>query len=298
MRQHPGSVTTEAWSCLAEALLERAWQTRERHHPPTIRFDRPIATLPVSVTGPHCALQCAHCGGHYLQHMRPIDEVSDPVAKSLLISGGCDSHGRVPVDGHLEQIAVLSRGRRLNWHVGLVDEATMQRIAPWVDLISFDIVGDRETAEEVYGLDVGLDDYMATYDMLRRHARVVPHLTLGLRGGKFSGEEAALRAMVERGVEALVLLVLIPTPGTRYEDCQPPTIQEVAAFLAKARVELPEARLYLGCMRPKGAYRTLLDEAAVRVGVNVIVNPARAAVCAAEELGLRIEWGEECCALD
>jgi uncharacterized radical SAM superfamily protein len=55
----------------------------------------------------------------------------------------------------------LRVGRRLNWHVGFIGEEELRRIAPLVDMISFDVVGDRETAREVYGLDVGLDDYNA-----------------------------------------------------------------------------------------------------------------------------------------
>jgi len=280
------------------ALFLQAWRARARHHPPTIRFDRPLDTLPVSLTGPSCALQCAHCGGHYLAHMRPIWEVDDTPATSLLISGGCDPQGRVPVSQHLERVAALRAGRRLNWHVGMIDEATLRTIEPYVDLVSFDVVGDRETAREVYGLDLDLDDYMRTYDLLRRRVRVVPHLTLGLRGGRMSGERRALEALAARDAGTVVFIVLIPTPGTRYADCAPPPLDEAARFLARARVEMPRARLYLGCMRPRGTYREALDEAAVRAGLNVIVNPARSAVEAAAEMGLTVEWGRECCALD
>lgn len=281
-----------------EGTWERAWAVRQRHHAPTIRFDRPLNTLPVSLTGDRCALDCAHCGGHYLRHMRSLDDVAGTPATSLLISGGCDAEGRVPVVAHLPRIAALRDGRRLNWHVGLIDEATIARIAPYVDLVSFDVVGDRETALEVYGLDADLDRYMATLDALARQTHVVPHLTLGLRAGRFGGEWAALEALAERGVDSLVLLVLIPTPGTRYADCDPPDLASVARFLLDARVALPEARLYLGCMRPRGDYRAALDVLAVRAGLNVIVNPARSAVECAAELGLEVTWGDECCALD
>lgn len=282
-----------------QPALRAAWQVRSRHHPPTIRFDRPLDTLPVSLTGPVCALQCAHCGGHYLAHMRPLAEV-DPAtpATSLLISGGCDRQGRVPVDGHLAQVAALRPGRRLNWHVGMIDDATIHAIRPYVDLVSFDVVGDRETAREVYGLDLDLPDYLATYDLLAEHLPVVPHLTVGLRAGRLSGERRAVEALAARDVASLVFLVLIPTEGTRYAACEPPEVGEVVALLAEARVAMPRARLYLGCMRPRGAYRDALDEAAVHAGLNVIVNPARTAVEAAAALGLTVIWGRECCALD
>ncbi len=272
---------------------------RRAHHPNTIRFDRPTRTLPLSLTGTQCALDCAHCGGHYLEHMRPIWEVSPGEdATSYLISGGCDARGRVPVTNHLEKVASLHPGRRLNWHVGLVDEADIETIAPLVDVISFDIVGDAETAREVYGLDADLSDYMETLALLERYAPVVPHLTVGLLGGQIRAEREALAALAAHGVERLILLVLIPTEGTRYADCAPPSLDQVAEILLDARLMLPSAQLYLGCMRPFGAYRQALDELAVRAGVNVIVNPCRAAQTTAEELGLEIVWGDECCGLD
>lgn len=276
---------------------EEAWEVRRRHHPATIFFDRPSRTLPVSVTGTRCALQCAHCGGRYLQHMRPIEAVEPGAATSLLISGGCDASGRVPVWEHLDAIRRVGAGLRLNWHLGMVDEETMQAVAPLADVVSFDVVGDRDTAREVYGLDVGLQECLETLRMIRRYARVVPHLTVGLRGGRLSGERAAIEALAEEGCEALVFLVLIPTEGTAYAHCTPPSVDAVTDVVLTARLQLPLARLTLGCMRPFGAYRQAVDEAAVRAGVNGIVNPTRVAERVAHELGLEIAWGDECCAL-
>ena len=279
------------------ARWRNAWRVRTGHHPSTIRFDRPTQTVPISLTGGHCALHCSHCGGHYLRHMRSIADPGVVGAKSLLISGGCDPQGRVPVTSHLQEVARLHERCRLNWHVGLIDEEAMCRIAPYVEMISFDVVGDAQTAQEVYGLELTLDDYMRTLDMLRRYAPVVPHLTLGLRAGRLSGERLALQALQARDLEALVLIVLIPTEGTPYAHCSPPALPEVTAFMLEARVALPTTLLYLGCMRPQGAYRQALDELSVRAGLNGIVSPARAAERAAAELGLEVTWGEECCAL-
>ena len=274
-----------------------AWRVRMAHHDPVITFVRPSATTPVSVTGTACALDCAHCGGHYLEHMQPIDKVNPNGARSLLISGGCDARGRVPVEGHREAIAKLRPGRRLNWHLGLVEPDDLDGLAPLVDTISFDIVGDPATAREVYGLDVTLDDYVDTLRLLKQVAPVVPHVTIGLHGGEIRGEAAALQALADEGVERVILIVFIPTPGTRYAACQPPPLDPVSDLLAHARCLLPEATLYLGCMRPHGRYRQQLDVRAVEYGLNLIVNPTRAAEEAAREAGLDVIWGDECCAL-
>lgn len=280
-----------------ESLWQEAWRIRQKHHTDEILFTRPTATLPVSLTGKHCTLNCAHCAGHYLQHMRPIESVLPNGETSYLISGGCDVWGRVPVTSHLDAIRRLRPGHRMNWHVGLIDEAPLRAILPYVDVISFDIVGDRETAREVYGLDLGLEDYLRTFERLRRFAPVVPHVTIGLRGGRLSGEWAALEALQGLGVEHLILIILIPTPGTRYAECALPPLEDVASIFLAARRMLPKARLSLGCMRPAGTYRQEVDALAIRAGLNAIVNPTRRAEILAQEYNLRIVWRDECCAL-
>ncbi len=277
--------------------FEDAWHTRQANFPPIIGFDYPLSTLVISLTGDRCELDCAHCGGHYLEHMVPIWDAHAQGVTSCLISGGCDKRGRVPVTEHLDAVQRLRPGRVLNWHVGLIGRAEAEVIAPYVDIISFDFVGDQETIREVYGLDVGVEEYVAAYELLRSTATVVPHITVGLRGGRLSGEYRALEILQELGADGLVFLVLIPTPGTRYAHQQPPAPEEVAELLAEARARFPTAPIHLGCMRPRGGYRDLLDPLAVWAGVNVIVSPSSRAVSLAQDLGLSVDRREECCAV-
>ena len=281
-----------------EQALAQAWQIRQDRFPAMLRASYPLDTASISLTGTACALSCAHCNRHYLQHMIPVEEALERVhgATSCLISGGYDSRGRVPVVGpHLETIQQLSLGRKLNWHVGLIDEEEAQAIAPYVDVVSFDFVGDDETLREVYGLESTVEDYVRSYQLLSNRFRVVPHVTVGLRGGELGHERPAFEWLAELGAEELVFLVLIPTPGTRYADCTPPSPTEVARVFAEARTLLPRADLGLGCMRPHGDYREELDRLAVRSGLNGIVSPSRGTLREAEELGLQIVKTRECC---
>jgi len=276
-------------------MAQTAWRIREAHFPLQIAFTRPRKTAAVSLTGGSCALNCAHCGRRYLRGMMPIWNADVQDATSCLISGGCDAEGRVPVLAYLEQVHALRTGRRLNWHVGLIGEDEIQAIAPYVDVVSFDLVGDDATIHEVYGLPCGVGDYIRTYQMLRRYVHAVPHITIGLRGGEICGEYHALSLLQELGAEALVFIILIPTKGTAYEGREPPMVQEVGELLTAARQALPDTPIYLGCMRPAGGYRDSVDRIAIRAGVNKIVNPASSAVALAAEMGLRITWEEECC---
>jgi hypothetical protein len=186
----------------------------------------------------------------------------------------------------------------MNWHVGLISEAEITAIAGLVDVISFDFVGDDRTIREVYGLDRTVEDWVQAYRLLRRYARVVPHVTIGLRGGDLGHERSAFDRLEELGVDTLVLLVFVPTPGTRYAGCEPPPVDAVVRLIAEARLRFPTSSLILGCMRPRGPYRSRLDELAVRAGINGIVSPSRPAKQAAEEQRLSPLLQCECCAFE
>jgi hypothetical protein len=280
-----------------ETSLARAWAVRRAHFPDEITWSYPLDTAVLSLTGQQCALDCAHCGGHYLGGMRPIWEAEPDASTSCLISGGCDPTGRVPVLAHADAVRAWRTGRTMNWHVGFVTEDEMQTLAPLVDVVSFDFVGDDRTIREVYGTGRTVDDYVQTYRLLRRHARTLPHVTLGLRGGELGHELPAFELLQELGADGLVLLVLMPTPGTRYAGRAPLEPAVAADLMAEARLRFPDVPLYLGCMRPKGTYRNQLDPLAVRAGINVIVSPSRPARELAAELGLSAREMRECCVL-
>ncbi|HWR41983.1 radical SAM protein [Sporomusa sp.] len=268
--------------------------------PDSIRFAYPQKTKPVSVTGTKCELNCAHCGGHYLKHMKPLDEISDAGADnsaSWLVSGGCQADGAVPVAEHIGKLAELKQGRRFNMHVGLVNDTIIEQLATVADCVSFDFVADQATISDVFGNDRTVDDYVACYQSLRRRVKVMPHICIGLNGGEIYGEYSALELLKELGTEALTFIIFMPTRGTRFADRQPPSLAETARLLSHARLQFPDIPLHLGCMRPGGQYREEIDKWAVRIGFDTIVNPAPAAVTLAEKLGLTLSRGEECCVL-
>ncbi len=286
-------------------LIDKAWAIRQLNFPAEIEFDYPEATQVVTLTGKNCSLDCAHCGGHYLDGMKSVEEVTQrdsagdgtAAPKSCLISGGCDAQGKVPFLHQLPFIQDMKQSKRLNFHVGLVNEAEAEKLRELADVVSFDFVADDPTIREVFGLGRRAEDYLHSYRALRQRVKVLPHICIGLKGGELAGEYRALDLLEQEGVDGLVFIVFIPTPGTRYADRQPPRLEETVRLLAEARLRFPAKPIYLGCMRPKGRYRQELDLAAVRCGVNKIVVPTRAAVELARELGLKASRGEECCVL-
>ena len=156
-------------------------------------------------------------------------------------------------------------------------------------------MGDDRTIRAVYGLQRTVEDYVACFQMIQGSVRVVPHVTVGLAGGEIQGERRAISELRALGVDSLVFLVFVPTPGTRYAARAAPGPEAVAELIAEARVMLPNAVITLGCMRPGGAHRAKLDSLAVQAGVNGIVNPSRPARSLAEAMGLRLVNRDECC---
>ena len=232
----------------------------------------PRRTLSVSVTGEECALHCNHCDAHYLQHMVPVSAARRVLEsgeyRSILLSGGSDIDGRLPLVEHLPFIAwVHEQGIRINAHVGLQSDDDVKALSPFFDKVSLDYVWDDETIHDVYHLRRSGMDYLHTTRawvdafsvgggadaLASAKQKVNLHLTIGLKGGAIVGECAAIDSLVEFQPASLVFLVLIPTEGTVYGTVPVVPIADVESVFAHARLKLPSTDLVLGCMHPKAA---------------------------------------------
>ena len=264
-----------------------------------IRFVYPQQTIAVSITGSKCQLNCAHCGGYYLTNMTPFAAVisgeRQALGSSWLVSGGCKADGSISFEKYLKVLGEMKGKRKFNIHVGLIKKQEISGIAALADRVSFDFVGDDDTIREVFGISRTVDDYVDCYQNLRSQVPVTPHICIGLHGGRLRGELKALELLHELGADSLTLIVFTPTKGTRYADCSPPPLQEVANLFNSVRHQFSKVPINLGCMRPGGRYRRELDILAVKAGLNCIVNPALDAVALAAKLGIFITRGEECC---
>lgn len=301
--------------------LQQAWEVRATRFSQEIVFARPSSTVAVSVTGRQCALHCAHCGRHYLAGMRPMPHALEIVRerrpKSVLLSGGCDLSGRVPLGDWPRRVAESAPGVRINCHAGLVSDAEAEEIAQWADVVSFDVTTDQRVISQVYGLGRSPEEYIASYVSLAKRVPTVPHVCIGLAEPLESplssssssssaappeiGALEAIRGTVTSGTApmppAIVFIVFTPTPRTRMANAPAPNPGLVQDIVAEARLMFPDTLLNLGCMRPGGAYRGQVDVMAIDAGVNLIVQPASEASEHAHALGLAIVEIDECCAL-
>lgn len=282
--------------------IKSAIEIKNRNFGNKIEFSYPNETLAISTTNDSCNLNCAHCNGYYLKNMTPIDSYNEKVKtrniSSMLLSGGCSFEGDVPINSHVETLKKLKKeGYKLNAHLGLMDEKSIENVCKYIDVVSFDLVFDKETIKEVYKIDKNKEDYIETYENIKKYTNVAPHICIGLKGGEIKGEYEIIDYLAQNPPEKVTFIVLIPTKNTEYENVSPPDLDKLSDVLCEARIKLPNTQINLGCMRPRGAYRKELDNIALECGVNKIVLPSKSAKEKALEMNMTICETKECCVL-
>jgi hypothetical protein len=264
-----------------------------------------------SVTGAACALDCDHCQAKILEPMiaattpDDLDRMVREMAarqrlEGFLLSGGSNRRNEIRYDRYLPVIARLKRDMprlRISVHTGLLDRQRAEAMADaGVDVAMMDVIGADETIRDVYHLDRATGDFESTLAALcETTMQVVPHIVIGLHRGRLVGERSALAMCARHGIDALVLVVVMPVyarPGFAT-----PEPDEVAQFFLDARMRLPTKPIHLGCARPHGLHRRTVDAYAVMAGLDGIAFPAEGAHELAVAIGRPVERTHACCSV-
>ena len=264
----------------------------------------------ISVTGTACALSCEHCKTNVLHGMADLRrhngslfdlcaDLASKGARGVLISGGSDKQGRVPLLPHIGEMKRVRNelGLAIRVHTGVPDEETCAALGEVdIDGAMIDIIGHRDTMREVYHLDADPEDYENALAWLEKYeVPTIPHIILGLHFGKMLGEERALEMIVRHPPKVMVLVVLMPLTGTPMTGVTPPSLDEIGAFFERSRKALPSTPVMLGCARPMGNLKVEIDRLAVNAGLNGIAYPANGIVEYARQAGLRPQFINACC---
>jgi len=269
----------------------------------TLTVYSPASSFPaVSVTGKGCDQMCEHCKGSHLKGMLPaesndgmlrlIDEIVNSGGTGVLISGGCDIFGKVPLQKVENAIAyAASKDLKVNVHAGLINEKEAERLVrAGVSAFSVDVHRDPDIICSVLHLDSGPDAYEKTIDsIIKAGGRPVAHLTVG-----FGTADLMLSAdlVKKKGLKDIILLALVPTKGTMTENAM---ISE-DAIVDSVKLLIAEGfNVTLGCMRPR-VHRSL-EIRCIQAGVRHIANPSRGTISWARENGFRIVEKRTCCCI-
>lgn len=284
-----------------------------RYKTPECDAQNPIEFASISLTGTACALGCEHCQTsvlHGMLDLRRYDgslfslcaELAARGTRGVLISGGSDKRGRVPLLPHIPDMIRVRRelGLVIRVHTGLPDEETCAALGEvGIDGAMIDVIGHRETIRQVYHLDVGPEAYEQALAWLERYrVPTIPHIILGLHFGRMLGEGNALAMIAAHPPKLLVLVILMPLTGTPMAYVTPPPLAEIGAFFLKARQTLPDTPIMLGCARPLGNVKAAIDRLAVDAGLNGIAYPANGIVEYARQNGLRPQFISACCGVN
>lgn len=267
----------------------------------------------LSVTGEACALNCEHCKTGVLKGMKDLtksgqslydlcSELHDQGARGVLISGGSDRKGRVPLRKHIPDLIRVRHqlGLVIRVHPGLPDEDTCAGLADAdIDGAMIDVIGHEKTIRDVYHLNTEVGEYEAVLERLERHGvPSVPHIVMGLHYGKMLGEANALEMISRHELKLLVLVILMPLSGTPMFSISPPPLSEIAEFFALARRTITTKPVMLGCARPFGSLKSQIDRAAIDAGLNGIAYPAEGIVRYARARGLAPKFVDACCGVN
>jgi uncharacterized radical SAM superfamily protein len=266
----------------------------------------------ISVTGNHCALRCEHCKGKLLESMTPakdpdifiriVERLRAHGAHGILVSGGADQKGEVPLREFIPAIRTLKERDpqfKIIVHTGLIQEGPARELKEArIDQILIDVIGDDDTIRDVYHLNKRVEDYEETLITLKEMGHhLAPHIIIGHHFGEIKGEWRALEMVTRIGVETLVLVVIKPLLPSKPGEIKIPKPKETSKVSAIARILNPNIPIRMGCIRPAHPWKAEMEKGFIDSGVNTIAYPLQGTIDYAKEIGLDTRSVEMCCSL-
>ncbi len=274
----------EPFLVLSQNITKKNFGNLLKIYNPTKRFPA------ISITGSECALECEHCNKKYLKGMKQLVDnrnleqflilLSKNNGVGALISGGSRNDGSVPILDFLDTIKKVKKETNLiiNTHTGLLDQETAKKLADAnVDIVSFDVNMDEEVVRNIYHLDIELSEYSRAIDLLKKYKlNIVPHICVGLHYGKLNKELDSIKFIKETEINPslIVVIVLIPPKNSKIKfDIPKP--EDIAKIIALLRFIFPKTEISLGCMRPRGKIKSVVEKYAIKAGITRIEIPSK-----------------------
>lgn len=302
-------LTTEMFAQdIRKRMLKARQQSLEKYGKKLSFFITSDIFPSVSLTGSNCQLSCKHCEGRLLTRLIPatspakLEKVARQLAKNnakgLLITGGCDEGGKLPTASFAESIKRIKQETDLILiaHTGFISRGDAFILKDsGLDGIAFDVVGDIETVNRVYGLKVTENDYLQSLQAISEVGiNVLPHVCVGLDFGSIRGELRALEIIRHINPSTVIITGLMPITGTPMSAVRPEP-RDFAEVFCRAAELFPEVQITLGCSHSIGRDREMIELIALESGVFNIAVPTRNFVKHAFSEGYKVEYFGTCC---
>jgi uncharacterized radical SAM superfamily protein len=234
--------------------------------------------------------------------LKMTDQLRLNGAHGILVSGGADHNGEVPLEKFIPSIKTLKENDpqfRVIVHTGLIQRETAKKLrGAGVDQILIDVIGDEDTIREVYHLNKRVEDYEKTLRMLKKMGhRLAPHIIIGHHFGELRGEWRALEMVTRVGVETIVLVILKSLQPDGKNLFEVPKTDEISKISAIARILNPRIPIRMGCIRPAHPWKAAMEKGAIDSGINTIAYPLQGTIEYAKAIGLKTKFVAMCCSL-
>jgi hypothetical protein len=228
--------------------------------------------------------------------------LKDRGLRGLLLTGGCDDNGIVPLAPFCTTLARLKSelGLRATVHSKLINRPMAEALGQSkADAVLLDVVGSLDMLQRVYRLaDKTLDDIRRGLDLLEeRNLPTSPHVVLSNLVGANGEGDRALDLLEGRRLHSLVIVLLMALPGQSVGPTAAWDLAELRRLFVRARTMFPTTPLRLGCARPVGPIQKEIDALAVEAGFDGIAYPSEGTVSRARRLGCEVRFSEFCCSL-
>ncbi len=264
----------------------------------------------ISVTGTNCSLMCKHCKGKLLEPLIPVtnsEELEKKAfmlhrqgAKGILLTGGCDEKGVVNIKSLIPAIRKIKQKTDLILiaHTGFISREDADALKQsGLDGIGFDVLGDMETAWEVYGLSVSEEDYIKSLRAIDDAGiSIFPHVCVGLHFGELRGELHALEMIRNITPTTIIITGLMPVAGTPMAHTRPKP-SDFRKVITRAIGLFPDIPVVLGCAHSSGKDRGEIEKIALECGVSGIAAPTMQTIEFAKEKEYEIYYYGTCCGL-
>ena len=233
-----------------------------------------------------------------------VAEARQTSVKGILISGGFDSLGRLPLDERIlpELKEVKNKyGREIKvfMHLGFTDRQTAESLCECgIDGVLVNIFSDKHAIEEIYNLKgCGPDMFYRNARLLKEFGlRVSPHLIIGLGAAGLSGEYHSVKEIAEAGADSCVFVIAKNTSGKDKPMLPEVKSLDVVKLFEYAKSIMPDIPVVLGCARPHGQEFEKMEIELLKLGIDVIAFPSERTLDYAKDNNYSFHFEEQCCA--